>query len=173
MWHTLSTWRLGLQAGFDDVERSHCSTVNGKILRRESDTTDLTVQSMWNLWSQRQPWLGMVPLSLMEGEGEQRRNGETKLATDSISILRVIYSISYKTIFFYGLQITVLRVPGKEEEYPHPPPEHHPAGRKILRRTPYRVGTALAPPAPIVSSPLLRFHTGSWSFPLGPERSRR
>lgn len=35
MWHTLRTWRLGLEAGFDHVERSHYSTVNRKILRRK------------------------------------------------------------------------------------------------------------------------------------------
>jgi hypothetical protein len=84
---------------------------------------------------------------------------QTKVATNSISILRVIHSVSYKR--FSGLQITVLRVPGKEEEYLHHPPEHYPAVRRFLRRTSHPEGTALAPPAPIVSSPLLRFHTGS------------
>jgi hypothetical protein len=76
MWHTLRTWRLSLEAGFDHVERSHYSTVNRKILRK-NNTTDLTVQSMWNLSLQRQSWLGMVPLSLMEGGGEKKR-GKTE-----------------------------------------------------------------------------------------------
>lgn len=126
---------------------------------------------MWNLSLQRQSWLGMVPLSLMEGGEKKRGDGETKLATDSNSLLTPSHlQHIVQTFLRFTDRITVLRDPGKEEEYLHRPPEHHPAGRKILRRTSHRVGAALAPPAPIVSSPLLRFHIGSWSFPLGPER---
>jgi len=46
----------------------------------------------------------MVPLSLMEGEEEERRNGETKVATDSISLLRVIQHIRTNVFTVYRLQ---------------------------------------------------------------------
>jgi hypothetical protein len=100
-----------------------------------------------------------------EGRGEEKRRNQS--GNQLIQFHSSESSTAYRTNVsrFTRLQITVLRVPGKEEEYLHRPPEHHPAGRKIL----HRVGTALAPPVPIVSSPLLRFHTGSWSFSLGPE----
>lgn len=70
------------------------------------------------------------------------------------------HHVSYKHLIDY------FRYPGKEEESLHPPPEPHLAGRRTPRRAYHRVGAALALPAPIASSPLLRFHTASWSLPL-------
>jgi hypothetical protein len=48
-------------------------------------------------------WIGSIVVDGRGRRGDERSNGETKLATDSNSILRVIYTLSYKR--FYGLQI--------------------------------------------------------------------
>lgn len=106
--------------------------------------------------------------SMVAGGREEKRNGETKSANVALH-----HPPAHPSPRIVQTSYRLLRDPGKEEASLRPPPEPHPVGWRTPQRAYHRVGAALALLAPIASSPLLRFHTVSWSLPLEPACLRR
>jgi len=100
MWHTLRTLRLGLEAGFDHVERSHYNTVNRKILRREQyHKLDSAVNVEPMPAATTLAWNGSI---VADGRREKRR-GETEKR--KWQLIRFLYSgISYNRFTDHKLQ---------------------------------------------------------------------